>query len=399
MKIEFPLMEPAYIADPTPYWKILRENDPIYWSEKYNFWVVTKYEDVEAFVKDYKTFSSASGPAGGLHQKEEDDANGVGFLPMIQNDPPEHGRLRSLLSRSFTSRRISDLAPSVHSLAKDLVSDLNAKAAAGEPLDFYHDFASPLPVAVIAKLLGIPKDYYEKLAFWNEAMGIGTGGRYSETQRSSATSELTQALREIIELKRIKPEEDMISSLVQIADDDGVKLKPNELLGFCKLLWIAGNETTTNLLSNSALLLQEKPDLVRELIDDKSLIPAFIEEALRHQSPVNGLFRRVTRDYEYKGKLLKENDNVWLLFASANRDKEVFSNPDEFDLRRDPNDHLALGKGIHFCMGHALARLEAEVAFEYLVEFLPKYKLLPEEGLRIPVPVLRGWLKLPMVPA
>ena len=390
MKIEFPLMDPAYIDDPTPYWKLLRDNEPLYWSDDYNFWVITKYEDVEAIVKDHVTFSSASGPAGGLRNDTDDgQEQGVGFLPMIQNDPPEHGRLRSLLSKSFTSRRIADLEPSIRKLAKGLVDELNAKSAAGEPMDFYKDFASPLPVAVIAELLGIPEEYYERLAFWNEAMGVGTGGRYTETQRSGATAELSGALQEIIELKRAEPSDDMISSLVQIADEDGVKLKANELLGFCKLLWIAGNETTTNLVSNAALLLQRRPDILQELIEDKSL---------RHQSPVNGLFRRVTKDYNYKGKLFKKDDNVWLLFASANRDEEAFTDPDDFVIRRDPNDHMALGKGIHFCMGHALARLEAEIAFEYLVDFLPKFKLLPDDGLRIPVPVLRGWLKLPMVP-
>ena len=264
-------------------------------------------------------------------------------------------------------------------------------------MDLYKDFASPLPVAVIAKLLGIPLDYYDRLKFWNEALGIGAGESYTEKQRFNATTEMNDTLYEIIEEKRFNPADDLISSLVELADEDGGQLKPNELLGFSKLLWIAGNETTTNLITNAAVVLQEQPEIIEKLQNDKTLVPKFVEEALRYVGPVNGLFRRVTRDLEYKGKKFKKNDNVWIMFASANRDERHFESPESFILERSPNDHLSLGKGVHFCMGAALARLEAQIAFECLVDVLPSFQLKPEEGLHIPVPVLRGWLKLPMI--
>ena len=233
--------------------------------------------------------------------------------------------------------------------------------------------------------------------FWNEALGIGAGESYTENQRFNATTEMTETLSEIIETKRSNPADDLISSLVKLADEDGNQLKPSELLGFCKLLWIAGNETTTNLITNAAIVLQEQPEILEKLQNNKTLVPQFVEEALRYVGPVNGLFRRVTRDLEYKGKKFRENDNVWIMFASANRDERHFESPESFIIERSPNDHLSLGKGVHFCMGAALARLEAQIAFEHLVDVLPGFELKPEEGLRIPVPVLRGWIKLPMI--
>lgn len=393
-----PMMSPDYIDYPEKYWQKLRESDPLYWSKEFNFWVVTRYEDVENFLKRPEDFSSSSGPGGGLRGSDDKTAEDVvGFLPMIQNDPPEHTRLRSIFAKSFTSRRIARLETQVREIADQLISELQANSSKGVGVDLYKDFASPLPVAVIAKLLGIPLEYYERLQFWNDALGIGAGGSYTETQRINATTDMNETLSEIINTKRSNPEDDLISSLVRLADDEGDQLKSNELLGFCKLLWIAGNETTTNLITNASVVLQDQPELIDKLQNNKELIPQFVEEALRYVGPVNGLFRRVTRNLEYKGKKFKENDNVWIMFASANRDEKHFESPDNFIIERHPNDHLALGKGVHFCMGAALARLEAQIAFEYLVDVLPRFQLKPEEGVRIPVPVLRGWLKLPMI--
>jgi len=393
----FPMLDPNYIDNPEPYWQQLREEAPLYWSEEFNFWVVTRYEDVDNFAKRPEDFSSSSGPGGGLRMDDASAEDVVGFLPMIQNDPPEHTRLRSIFARSFTSRRITQLESEISGIADQLISDLQNKSSEGRELDLYKDFASPLPVAVIAKLLGIPLEYYERLKFWNEALGVGVGGSYTEKQRFNATTEMNDTLSEIIEEKRLNPAGDLISSLVKLADEDGEQLKPNELLGFCKLLWIAGNETTTNLITNAAVVLQEQPEILEKLKNNKALIPQFVEEALRYVGPVNGLFRRVTRDIEYKGKKFRENDNVWIMFASANRDERHFESPESFIIERSPNDHLSLGKGVHFCMGAALARLEAQIAFEHLVDVLPGFELKPEEGLRIPVPVLRGWIKLPMI--
>lgn len=393
----FPMLDPDYVNNPAPYWKTLRDEAPLFWSKEFNFWVVTRYEDVENIAKRPEDFSSSSGPGGGLRTEDDQSAQDVvGFLPMIQNDPPEHTRLRSIFAKSFTPRRMAHLEPEIREMSAKLIGDLKDRASRGEEVDLFKDYASPLPVAVIAKLLGIPMDYFEKLKFWNEALGINTGDSYTEKQKLSATTEMAETLLEIIEEKRSNPEDDLISSLVKLADEDGEKLKPNELLGFCKLLWIAGNETTTNLITNSSIVLAEQPDVLEKIRGDKELIPQFVEEALRLEGPVNGLFRRVTRDLEYKGAQFKENDNVWIMFGAANRDERHFDSPESFIVERAPNDHLSLGKGVHFCMGAALARLEAQIAFEDLVDVLPDFRLKVEEGLRIPIPVLKGWIKLPM---
>lgn len=389
---QLPIFTPQYTAEPYPYWADLRENAPVFWDEEHKFWVVSRFEDVEAMALDTATFSSASGPSGGIKTEASEAA---GFLPMIQDDPPEHTRLRALLSRSFTSRRIASLEAPMHKLASDLLANINAKLGRGESADFYTDYASPLPVWVIAELLGIPSEYFERLTVWNQSSGV-TGLTVDAATRSGMHAEMSETLAMLIEQKRVEPSDDLISSLVSIADDGGERLRADELLGFCRLLWIAGNETTTNLICNAAVYLQEHPEVTDLLRADKSQIVRFVEEALRFQGPVNGLFRRVTQDTSYKGCQMKAGDNVWLLYASANRDESQFDNAGVFGMEREQQQHIAFGKGIHFCLGAPLARMEARIAFEHLVDVLPTYQIHTELGRRLPVPVLRGWLSLPM---
>lgn len=209
---------------------------------------------------------------------------------------------------------------------------------------------------------------------------------------------MSRLLGELISERRETPGDDLISSLVQIADDDGEQLRPSELLGFCKLLWIAGNETTTNLITNGALVLQSQPQLLTTLQNDPTLIPSFVEELLRYEGPTNGLFRQAAADIDFRGQHLRKGDAIWLLWAAGNRDPRQFSKPDDFDLSRNPTGHLAFGHGIHFCLGAHLARLEAQIAFERVIELLREFRCVPQEGRRLPTPILRGWLHLPMEP-
>lgn len=397
--MDIPLLDPAYVSDPRPFWKQLRDEAPVLQSDTFGFWVVSRYDDVLAVARNHQDFSSAIGPGGGLeseHRDSRDAGAGVGFLPMIQNDPPDHGRLRGILSRVFSPRRIAAMEPRIRELAGQLVADVRRRHAEGESLDFYRDFASPLPVIVIAEMLGVPASEREDLAFWADATGIGSGGSYSTDVRARATREIDGCLGELIESRRRSPSEDLVSALVRVSDEDGQRLRDDELLGFCKLLWIAGNETTTNLITNTAVLLNREPSIRDRLLGDLEILPDFVEEALRMETPVSGLFRRAVRDVELRGERIPEGAPVWVLFGSANRDPRHFSDPDRFDPRREPNDHLALGYGIHFCLGAALARLEARIAFEVMAPMLVDFVLDPEKGERIPTPILRGWLKLPM---
>ena len=394
MKLDLPMLDTAFISSPFDHWAFYRAHAPLFFSAENGFWVASRYEDVEALLRNTSVFSSASGPGGdNTYENNRSSQGTTGFLPLLQNDPPEHTRLRSLMSRSFTSRRIAALEKPMHAMAENLLDGLLAKLERDGQADLYADYASPLPVNVIATLLGIPEAFCERLAFWNQALGMGSN---SDTQGSLA-NEMDEALAAVIAEKRKTPGDDLISALVAIADEEGQRLHSGELLGFCRLLWIAGNETTTNLICNAALFLQSHPEVLKQLRDDKSLIEAFVEEALRLEGPVNGLFRRVARDYNYKGCELKVGDNVWLLFGSANRDESIFPDAAEFKLARKEAQHLALGKGIHFCMGAPLARMEARVAFEHLVDVMHRFKIDDEGGKRIPIAILRGWLSLPVL--
>jgi hypothetical protein len=387
MDARLPFDEPEYLADPYASWDRLREEAPVYWSEPQRFWALTRYDDVVAVLHDPERFSSAAGPSG-LRLSP--------FLPMISHDPPDHDRLRRIASRAFTPARVAEREPRLREIARTLVEALRARARSGAPLDFVEHFASPFPVRVIADILGIPESLHERLRLWNAATSV-TGAMSARANDSPRVMEEMHAtLAELVEERRAARRDDLVSALLQASESDEAPLRPEELVGLCLLLWIAGNETTTNLISNVAVLLQEEPRLQAELRGGPEALKAFVEEALRFAPPVNGLFREVALDTELCGKQLRKGDRVLMLFAAANRDPRHFPEPARFDPRRKPNDQVGFGHGIHFCLGSHLARLEARIACEWLAELLPAARLDPLRGARIPTGILRGWLRLPM---
>jgi cytochrome P450 family 109 len=368
--------------------------------QEYGFWVISKHEDILEMLKDPYTYSSAAGPGGGLVAGEDgeqrDDNGGMGFLPLIQHDPPEHTRIRSLFAKAFTPKRIAEMEPAVVEIATNLMDELHQKIRNGEALDLVDDFASPLPVYVIAQMMGIPLEERHRLRMWSDSLAIGAGEGYSIQQQLGSRKEMTEGLSEIISAARHNPQANTLISAMLDASEEGENLRTEEILGLSKLLWLAGNETTTNLISNGVVFLLNHPDVLADLRNDRTLISDFVEEMLRYDGPVMGLFRIATRNVEFRGKNISKGDTLWLLFSSGNLDADTYEAPETFDLHRRNKDHLALGKGIHFCMGSALARLEAKVAFEWLIDLLPHMKLDFENGKRIPVPILSGWVKLPM---
>jgi cytochrome P450 len=397
MSEKFPFLSAEYATTPQPFWTHLRETDPVYYSETYGFWVISKHADILAIAKDPMTFSSSAGPGGGLTAELSAEENaGIGFLPMIQNDPPEHTRIRALFTKAFTPKRVSLMEPQINEIAESLMDEIRQKVSSGAELDLVDDFASPLPVYVIAKMMGIPVEERHRLKMWSESMAIGLGEGYSLKQQASSLSEMSKSMKEIVKQARLDPQNDTLIGAMVHATEDGESLRDDELLGLCKLLWLAGNETTTNLISNGAVFLLDNTHILEQLRSDKSLIPEFVEEMLRYNGPVMGLFRTATVDVEMQGKQIKAGDAVWLLFSSGNLDSDAYDEADKFDLHRRNKDHLAMGKGIHFCIGSSLAKLEAKVAFEWLVDVLPHVELKFEQGKRIPVPILSGWVKLPM---
>jgi len=400
MSNEFPFLSAEYAAQPQPFWKKLRETDPVYYAQEYGFWVISRHEDILEMLKDPHTYSSAAGPGGGLVAGEDgergNDNGGMGFLPMIQHDPPEHSRIRSLFAKAFTPKRIAEMEPAVVEIANNLMDELHQKIRNGEALDLVDDFASPMPVYVIAQMMGIPLEERHRLRMWSDSLAIGAGEGYSIKQQLGSRKQMTESLSEIIAAARENPQEHTLIGAMLQASEEGESLRTDEILGLSKLLWLAGNETTTNLISNGTVFLLSHADVLEDLRKDKTLIPEFVEEMLRYDGPVMGLFRTATRDVDFRGKVIKKGDTLWLLFSSGNLDSHAYDRPETFDLHRRNKDHLALGKGIHFCMGSALARLEARVAFEVLVDLIPHMTLDFENGKRIPVPILSGWVKLPM---
>lgn len=396
MNNKFPFLSTEYAVAPQNIWQGLRESDPVFYSQEYGFWVISKHADILEMLKDPQTYSSSFGPSAGLNAEEGVDDSGVGFLPLLSTDPPEHTRLRSIFAKAFTPKRIAEMEPTINRIAKELIDNLRQKIEKGESIDFVEDYASPLPVFTIAMMMGIPLSERHRLKMWSDSMAIGTGDTYSAEQQANSQQEMATALKEIVERARENPQEDTLIAAMLQATDDEDKLTEDELHGLCKLLWIAGNETTTNLISNSIVFLKDNTPVLDEIRANKSLIPEFVEEMLRYDGPVTGLFRTATRDIEFRGQQISKGDAIWLLFSSGNLDSDNYVNADKFDLHRKQKDHLALGKGIHFCMGSVLARLEARIAFEWIVDFLPYCHLQFEQGKRIPVPILRGWLKMPM---
>ncbi len=270
------------------------------------------------------------------------------------------------MSQAFTPRAVEDLAPRIAAITDELLDQVVAR---GE-MDLVRDLTYPLPVIVIAELLGVPSSDRDQFKAWSDAVtSVGNEGGLAQRAMAMYFSKL-------IEERRRAPRNDLISALIS-AQIEGEHLSPPELLGFCVLLLVAGNETTTNLIGNAMLCLDETPDLLPKLERDLSLVPDFVEEVLRYRSPVQSMFRVVARPVELGGQLMQTGQSILAWIGSANRDEAAFDEPDRFETQRNPNKHLAFGHGIHFCLGAPLARLEARIALEAMLRRLKHLRRAP----------------------
>jgi cytochrome P450 len=343
-------------------YRVLRDRHPVYRNEEQGFWALSRFADVRAAANDARTFSS------------EGHSMAVGLLPHIQMmDPPRHDRLRSLVSVAFTPRRVSEMEPRVREIARELIDGFAAQGRC----DLLLDFARHLPSRVIGELIGVPPERRETFLHWTEAMvEVTSGESQAETIRAPAEN-IYAEFATILEERRAERRDDLMSALLD-AEIDGERLSQQELLGFCFVLIVAGNDTTTNLIANGAVLLARAPEQRRRLSADPSLIPGAVEEMLRCESPAQALPRRLTRDVELHGQTLPAGSELKLVWGAANRDEREFENPERFDVSRDIKRQLAFGQGVHFCLGSNLARLEARVAFEELLGRIPAYELSSE---------------------
>jgi pimeloyl-[acyl-carrier protein] synthase len=328
--------------------------------------LIGSYADAKTVLRDPVTFSSDT--------RSMDRIEAFGDAPrLLFSDPPTHTRLRKLVSRAFTPKRIKDLEPKIREFTNEL---LNGAQAKGE-FDLMADLAVPLPVKVIAEMLGVPPADYEKFKYWSDRI-IESDNTLPGTPLPSDVSEAFQSLRhffiEEIAQRRKRPGPDLVSALVA-ARDEADALTEEEMIAFAILLLLAGNETTTNLIGNGTLALMRNPDQLAALRDNPALLPSAIEEMLRYDPPAQSTVRISKADATVNGVEIKAGTPVFVVLAAVNRDPTQFPNPDTFDIRREPNDHLAFGDGIHFCLGAALARLEGAIAFGAMLERFPRLYL------------------------
>jgi hypothetical protein len=394
--------DPRVRADPYPYYAVLRRDSPVHpLRPGLPVFIVTRHEDVTAILHDPDTYSSTAfqtlfqGGGAGLNPNSAALAGHrlLESAMMIASDPPEHGRLRRIVNRGFTPRRIAALEPRLREIAERI---LEPHLAEGE-LELMRDFAIPFPVTVIAELLGVEADRYEQFKHWSDAFVFGLSGpagAYSLDDVRRAADEMAEYIERIAAERRAHPRGDLISVLVQA--EEGEVLSASQILSFVTLLLIAGNETTTNLIGTTAKALLRHPAVFDRVRRSRSRIPALIEEALRWESPVQAVPRGLQRDARLAGASLPKDALVLVSFASANRDERVFPDPDRFDLDRRGRDHVAFGHGIHFCLGASLARLEARIAFETLFAGCGAAWQGPDEIPMNSTLVIRGPERLPL---
>jgi cytochrome P450 len=388
-----PFNDPRYIAEPYEYWERLRDDAPVYWCRSMEFWSITRYDDVLDVLHDPVRFSSEGGPTGRRR------GSTLPRLPLLQDDPPHHDRLRRILSKAFTPKITSQREHRVRQIAERLMADVRRRLAQGEKIDLVRAFTSPLPVNVIAEILGIPDELQDRLRMWNATTSITGAVELAEAHRPETMQEMYATLADLLEERRRDRRDDLFSALIEASENDESPLRPDELVGLCQLLWNAGNETTTNLLSNMAVVLQDRPDLLEMVRTRPQEIPAMVDEFLRLHTPISCLARTATQDLTLHGQEIRKDDVLMVIFAAANRDPRHFARADEFDPDRRPNDHVAFSHGIHFCLGSHLAKLEASVGLELLAALLPHVRIRTDLGARIPTALLRGWLTLPLDPA
>ncbi len=366
-----------FINDPYPTFERFRTEAPVYWSDKGKYWIISKYADVQSILRD-------------LHyEKGLQNSNAlnpiVKMLPpvkeaiksrstwMLNQNPPDHTRLRSLVNRAFTPAMVNSMRDHIQEIADRLIDDVAQK---GE-MDIVQDFAFPLPVTVIAEMLGVPAEDRNIIKGYSKRLtdGLEPGfdiGRI--TRANQAVQEFEDYLRPLVEARRKQGQNDLISALVA-TEEQGDKLSMDELLGNCVLMLVAGHETTVNLIGNAVLALLKNPDQMALLKAQPELIVTAVNEFLRYESPVQTVRRMAAQELELHGQKIKEGDTLLLLLGSANRDPEHYQHADKLDITRQDNRHLAFGTGIHHCLGSSLAEVEGQIAVKTLIDRFPNLAL------------------------
>lgn len=363
-------------TDPYPSYEKIRLKDPVHRMRLLDAWLLTRYEDVNAVLRDYRRFSNA-----------ERSLNDAGRVTLLDLDPPDHTRLRSLVSRAFTPRSVANL----ESRALEITEELLDAVGDADRFDLIEALAFPLPVIVIAEMIGVPPEDREQIKVWSNDIALSVEPVLSDEQVdmvNRATDELYEYFDGIIALRRRDPRDDLISALIA-AEEDGERLTHDEVLATLLLLLVAGNETTRNLIGNGTLALLKNPEQLQLLRDNPDLMDTAINELLRYDSPVQLDGRFVNEDVEIGGKRIRAGQRVISALGAANRDPDVFTNPESLDITRKERSHISFGRGIHHCLGSPLALLEGRIAFSCMLNRFSSIRLLTEPDRR-PQVVLRG---------
>jgi cytochrome P450 len=357
---------PVMAGDPFPFFKVLRATQPVARIAE-GFWAIAKYDDVVRILRDPETFSSRVSVA---------DERGEKRPPTILfDDPPVHTRMRGLLTKAFTPRVVELQREAIERNCERMV---DAMLAADGPVDYVAGLSYPLPVGVIANMLGVADGDLATFKRWSDAIieNVGTALFQPENDALAEINvEFDAYFKRQLDKLRTHPQDNLLSALVHAETEDG-RLSEEDLLVICRVLLVAGNETTTGLIVNAARVLSDFPHVLDRLRADLDLVPSFIEETLRYYPPFPATLRRTTRDVEIRGVTIPAGHRIIALLGSANRDEEAFERADEFLIDRDPNRHLAFGMGIHYCLGAPLARLEGQIAMRTLAPRIKRLRVV-----------------------
>ncbi len=374
-----------FLRDPYAHYKALRESNPIHFNEARGVWMLTRYDDMVGVLRDDDRFSAERGPPG-----IGDDVP----KSMLSSDPPDHTRLRTLVNKAFTPRTIRQLTERIQELVDGFLDDVAGKGR----MEAINDFAYPLPITVIAEMLGVPADDRDFFRDASQKIAVALGpieDMQVALKALEGRNQLVAYFNELIPKRKADPNDDLLTALLE-AEEAGDALSHGELIAMLLLLLVAGHETTVNLIGNGLLALLRHPDQFERLRTEEGIERHAIEELLRYDSPVQMTGRIAKVDVEIAGQKITAGQNVSTIVASANRDPDAFPDPDTLDLTREPCNHLSFSAGIHFCLGAQLARLEGQIALSTAVRRFSEMKLATEDLQWRPAPILRGLEALPV---
>ncbi|MDR3416858.1 MAG: cytochrome P450 [Nevskia sp.] len=371
--------------NPYPVYQDLRDHDPLYHNDRHGFWIVSRYDDCVKVLRDFATFCNKHG------QTLEPTGKTVPPILLLM-DPPHHTRLRKVVARVLTPERIGHLEGDIRRLAQELLAPFHGQ----HRIDIVADFSAYLPMAIIARMLKIPREHEDMMRAWTDACVHRDDGVFAMPEAGlKATMDMWVYFEDLVKERRKHPYGDDLVSLI-LQSEDAKEMSHEEVIGFLYILAIAGNETTTKLIGNMSCQLSRHPEQLRLLREQQELLPSAVEETMRFDGPTQLQARTATRDVEMYGKTIREGDKVGILFISANRDERHYQNADVYDVRRNPRDHIGFGAGVHACLGAALARLEVRIAFEEIFKLAPEFSV-EESGLkRMHSPNVRGYTSVPM---